>query len=49
MAEADPGWAEYQSKTTRIIPVVALTQVAGGPPNAGSVGEAARLILHQLG
>jgi deazaflavin-dependent oxidoreductase (nitroreductase family) len=44
LAEADPGWAEYQSKTTRVIPVVALTQVAGGPPNAGSFGEALRLI-----
>jgi deazaflavin-dependent oxidoreductase (nitroreductase family) len=44
LAEADPGWAEYQAKTTRIIPVVALSQVAGGPPNAGSFGDALRLI-----
>jgi len=40
--EADPGWAEYQAKTTRVIPVVALRQVAGGPPNASSWGEALR-------
>jgi deazaflavin-dependent oxidoreductase (nitroreductase family) len=29
-AEADQGWADYQAKTTRVIPVVALRQVAGG-------------------
>ncbi|MEU4782588.1 nitroreductase family deazaflavin-dependent oxidoreductase [Micromonospora sp. NPDC023633] len=33
---ADPGWAAYQAKTTRVIPVVALHQVAGGPPEAAS-------------
>ncbi|ADB29496.1 Hemerythrin HHE cation binding domain protein [Kribbella flavida DSM 17836] len=44
LAEADPGWAEYQRRTTRTIPVVALTQVAGGPPNASSFGEALILI-----
>ncbi|MBB2914620.1 deazaflavin-dependent oxidoreductase (nitroreductase family) [Streptosporangium becharense] len=43
-AEADPGWAVYQAGTTRVIPVVALEQVAGGPPNAASWGEALRLI-----
>jgi deazaflavin-dependent oxidoreductase (nitroreductase family) len=42
--EADPGWAAYQDKTTRRIPVVALRQVAGGPPNASSAGAALRLI-----
>lgn len=42
--EADPGWAGYQAKTTRVIPVVALRQVSGGPPNAASWGEALRLI-----
>lgn len=30
--EADPGWAEYQAGTERVIPVVALTPV--GPPTA---------------
>jgi deazaflavin-dependent oxidoreductase (nitroreductase family) len=41
--EADPGWAAYQEKTERVIPVVALHEIArGGPPNvnAASMGEA---------
>jgi deazaflavin-dependent oxidoreductase (nitroreductase family) len=45
--EADPGWAEYQAKTDRVIPVVALHPVAkDGPPNvnAGSMGEALKVI-----
>ncbi|MFE9612891.1 nitroreductase/quinone reductase family protein [Streptomyces sp. NPDC006012] len=45
--EADPGWAAYQARTDRVIPVVALHEVAkAGPPdvNAGSPGEAIRLI-----
>jgi deazaflavin-dependent oxidoreductase (nitroreductase family) len=45
--EADPGWAAYQEKTTRVIPVVALKQVSVGPPNvprASSWGDALRLI-----
>jgi deazaflavin-dependent oxidoreductase (nitroreductase family) len=42
--ETDPGWAGYQAKTTRQIPMVALTQVAGGPPNASSMGEALKLV-----
>lgn len=29
--EADPGWAEYQRKTDRLIPVVALSPVAAKP------------------
>ncbi|MEU4774346.1 nitroreductase/quinone reductase family protein [Micromonospora sp. NPDC023644] len=41
---ADPGWAAYQAKTTRVIPVVALHQVAGGPPEAASLGAALKLI-----
>jgi len=45
-AEADPGWAEYQRKTTRTIPVVALRQIPGGPPDVGTVsfGEALQRI-----
>ncbi|MFF1354795.1 nitroreductase/quinone reductase family protein [Streptomyces sp. NPDC058297] len=31
--ERDPGWAEYQAKTSRVIPVVALRAIASGPPN----------------
>ncbi|MDQ2584356.1 MULTISPECIES: nitroreductase/quinone reductase family protein [Saccharothrix] len=42
--EADPGWARYQEQTSRVIPVVALEQVAGGPPNASSMGEALKLL-----
>ncbi|MCD7441208.1 nitroreductase/quinone reductase family protein [Streptomyces lincolnensis] len=45
--EADPGWAEYQEKTDRLIPVVALHEIArGGPPNinAGSFGEAIKVV-----
>jgi deazaflavin-dependent oxidoreductase (nitroreductase family) len=40
--EADPGWAEYQAKTDRVIPVVALHPIPkDGPPkiNAGSMAE----------
>ncbi len=43
-AEADPGWADYETKSGRTLPVVALQQVSGGPPNASSWGEALRLI-----
>ncbi|MFF1743061.1 nitroreductase/quinone reductase family protein [Streptomyces mirabilis] len=45
--EADQGWAEYQAKTDRVIPVVALREIPrDGPPqvNAGSTGEALRAI-----
>lgn len=45
--EAEPGWAQYQQKTDRVIPVVALHEIAkAGPPevNADSPGEAIRLI-----
>ncbi|GAA2914764.1 nitroreductase/quinone reductase family protein [Streptosporangium fragile] len=44
-AEADPGWAGYQAKTSRVIPVVALEPVPGPPnPNAKSWGAALKLI-----
>jgi deazaflavin-dependent oxidoreductase (nitroreductase family) len=33
--EADPGWGEYQARTTRVLPVVALHAVGDGPPDAG--------------
>jgi deazaflavin-dependent oxidoreductase (nitroreductase family) len=45
--ESDPGWAEYQAKTDRVIPVVALHEIASdGPPNvaASSMGEAIKVI-----
>lgn len=37
-AQADPGWADYQARTTRIIPVIALTPTHAGPP-AGPAGD----------
>jgi deazaflavin-dependent oxidoreductase (nitroreductase family) len=45
--EADPGWAAYQAKTDRVIPVVALHETAqDGPPNinASSMGEAIKVV-----
>lgn len=45
--ESDPGWAEYQAKTDRTIPVVALREApVAGPPNinAGSMGEALKVV-----
>jgi iron-sulfur cluster repair protein YtfE (RIC family) len=45
--EADRGWAAYQEKADRIIPVVALHEIARpGPPNinASSPGEAIKLV-----
>ncbi|WP_030911618.1 nitroreductase family deazaflavin-dependent oxidoreductase, partial [Streptosporangium amethystogenes] len=30
--ESDPGWADYQARTRRIIPVIALNPIDGGPP-----------------
>ncbi|MFJ6634318.1 nitroreductase/quinone reductase family protein [Streptomyces sp. NPDC091376] len=44
--EADPGWGEYQARTDRVIPVVALEAVESGPPNTNttSMGEAIKVI-----
>jgi deazaflavin-dependent oxidoreductase (nitroreductase family) len=42
--EDNPGWADYQARAKRILPVVALHQVAGGPPNAASLGAALKLV-----
>lgn len=44
-AEFDPGWAEYQAGTARVIPVVALEEIPG-PPNiaAGSMGQGLKVI-----
>ncbi len=44
-AEADPGWADYQTRTTRVIPVVALEEIPGPPNvNATSAGAAIRAV-----
>lgn len=43
--EVDPGWAEYQAKTDRTIPVVALREIPGPPQfNASSFGAAMRAV-----
>ncbi|UCM91300.1 nitroreductase/quinone reductase family protein [Streptomyces marincola] len=42
--ESDPGWAAYQAKTSRVLPVVALREVDGGPPEAASPGAALTLV-----
>ncbi|MFI0352672.1 nitroreductase/quinone reductase family protein [Actinomadura sp. 9N407] len=36
--EADPGWQAYQDETARILPVIALKAIDGGPP-AGPPGD----------
>lgn len=44
-AEADPGWAGYQAKTSRAIPVVALHEIPAPPSfNAPSMGAALKQI-----
>ncbi|MEV6481584.1 nitroreductase/quinone reductase family protein [Streptomyces sp. NPDC051576] len=45
--EADAGWAAYQEKTDRVIPVIALHSLAQGGPgqiNAPSFGEAIKAV-----
>ncbi|MEU5692254.1 nitroreductase/quinone reductase family protein [Actinosynnema sp. NPDC020468] len=42
--ETGEGWGGYEAATTRVIPVVALRQTVGGPPNARSFGEGLKLI-----
>ena len=43
LVEANPGWGDYQARTTRTIPVVALVP-RPGPPSAGSFAETLKLI-----
>ncbi|MEU8123024.1 nitroreductase/quinone reductase family protein [Spirillospora sp. NPDC049024] len=45
-AEADPGWAEYEAKSGRTLPVVALVQVAAGPPAGPESPSAMLLAVH---
>ncbi|QIY58618.1 nitroreductase family deazaflavin-dependent oxidoreductase [Streptomyces sp. RPA4-5] len=42
----DPGWSDYQEKTERILPVVALEEIPAGPPriNASSAGAALKAV-----
>ncbi|MGP3965023.1 nitroreductase/quinone reductase family protein [Nonomuraea sp. 3N208] len=37
--EADPGWAAYETRSGRVLPVVALIPIDSGPP-AGPMGDA---------
>ncbi|MEU5211121.1 nitroreductase/quinone reductase family protein [Streptomyces sp. NPDC020742] len=43
-AGADPGWSEYQAKTDRILPVVALEEIPAGPPRIAAASPGAALI-----
>lgn len=43
VAEADPRWSEYQSRTDRVIPVIALDATGGGP-NPGRLGDGLRMV-----
>ncbi|TWD80965.1 deazaflavin-dependent oxidoreductase (nitroreductase family) [Kribbella amoyensis] len=47
LVEADAGWGEYQARTTRTIPVVALSQIDPGSPRGGSFAETL-LMIHGL-
>ncbi|GAA2991525.1 nitroreductase/quinone reductase family protein [Streptosporangium longisporum] len=44
-AEAEPGWADYQAKIDRVIPVVALRQAGDGPPAPNVTSWGAHLAL----
>ncbi|MGW5117940.1 nitroreductase/quinone reductase family protein [Streptomyces noursei] len=45
--DANPGWADYQAKTRRTIPVVALTSVEAGPPRfAGATPGQTITLVH---
>jgi deazaflavin-dependent oxidoreductase (nitroreductase family) len=41
--EADPGWGEYQARTARTIPVVALEPAPTGPPQINAASHGAGL------
>ncbi|MEV7379265.1 nitroreductase/quinone reductase family protein [Streptomyces lydicus] len=42
-AETDPGWSAYQSKAGRVLPVVALEEIPGGPPQISAASPGAAL------
>lgn len=44
--ESDPGWAEYQARTARVIPVVALREVPGPPNFNGASPRRALNLIH---
>ncbi|GAA1797399.1 nitroreductase/quinone reductase family protein [Actinomadura chokoriensis] len=46
-AEADPGWAEYEARSGRTLPVVALVQVLAGPPGGPESPSAMLVAVHE--
>ena len=46
--ETDRGWAEYERKSGRELPIVVLETVASGPPQASSFGEMLRMVHESL-
>ncbi|NDU74721.1 nitroreductase family deazaflavin-dependent oxidoreductase [Actinomadura sp. DSM 109109] len=44
--EADPGWARYEAESGRTLPVVALVQVAAGPPSGPESPSAMLKAVH---
>lgn len=46
-AEADPGWAEYEVKSGRTLPVVALVQALAGPPGGPASPSAMLVAVHE--
>ncbi|MFA1539046.1 nitroreductase/quinone reductase family protein [Actinomadura monticuli] len=44
--EADPGWGEYEARSGRTLPVVALVQTAAGPPGGPESPAAMLLAVH---
>ncbi|MEU8342950.1 deazaflavin-dependent oxidoreductase, nitroreductase family [Actinomadura meyerae] len=45
-AEADPGWAEYEAKSGRTLPVVALVATVAGPPGGPASPSAMLVAVH---
>ncbi|MBB3050046.1 deazaflavin-dependent oxidoreductase (nitroreductase family) [Prauserella isguenensis] len=39
LVEAEPGFDDYQRKTSRVLPVVALSPASDGPPGGGSLAD----------
>jgi iron-sulfur cluster repair protein YtfE (RIC family) len=43
-ADANPGWADYQTRTSRVLPVIALAPAGGPPPSTGPPGDSLKVI-----
>ncbi|TMR40927.1 nitroreductase/quinone reductase family protein [Actinomadura geliboluensis] len=44
--ESDPGWGEYEAKSGRTLPVVALVPLAAGPPGGPATPSAMLIAVH---